>query len=286
MLQDKAMLMRYQEKSYNPYKRDREMSATTAAAYNADADYISVTKRLVPKSDYAAIQSQMSKMRKMRDFYTRPWDTGIRVMPTANFFDFSDEFSKANSELESLVAEFDQKWPVIRANVISALGDSYREGDIPESVVGRIGINVTYSPIPRAGDFRAPENLDPEDVAKIEAQMLADFQERFKSTDLWQRVHSAVEHISERLHSYETDPITGKANTRLYESVIGNLRDLVSVLPKLNISGDADLDNMHKRLEQELCYYDISVLKDNDIIRQDVASKADQILAEVSAFMA
>ena len=39
------------------------------------------------------------------------------------------------------------------------------------------------------------------------------------------------------------------------DSLINNLCDLCDLLPKLNITGDKNLDNMRKEIEQQLCRY-------------------------------
>jgi hypothetical protein len=288
MLQDKAMLFGIKLRTYNPHKRDREMSNIVAQAYQADKDYISTTKRLVPKSAYDAIQKIDTKIRAHVYDNTRPWlDDGIRVLPMSIYFEFCDELSNLLGQREQLVNEFCEQWPTTRQEVINALGGSYRDGDIPDNITDRFGVDKVFMPIPRAGDFRA-EGLDPEDIAKIESETLQRIEEQFNSKDLWERIRRTLTTqsgpVGQRLRDYGTDD-EGKVVNKFHDTLINNIKDLVKVLPKLNITNDPDVDEIAQQLKAEVCAYDPEVLRVDDQLRMSVADKADEILKRVSAFM-
>ena len=285
MLQDKAMLIRPSLSKFTPYKYDHNMSRDTARLYGADNDFVRTTKRLVSKSVFAGIEKMDSEIRQFVYHHTRPWfDEGWRILATALYFDVVDGIGTRFDKRQSLVDEFVSQWPSIKEQAKSALNGAYNEDDFPDNIASRFKADVTFMPIPRAGDFRA-EGIDPQDIAKIEEDTLARIQEQFKSNDLWKRVFDSVQRISDRLHNYGTDS-EGRVVNKFHDTLIGNLRDLTSILPKLNITNDESLSDMHKRLEQELCVFDAQDLRESEVIREDVAAKADRILADVAAFMA
>jgi hypothetical protein len=285
MIQDKAMLIRPTLSKFTPYKYDRNMSNQTAAIYGASTDYVRTSKRLVSKSVFSGIEKIDTEIRQFIYHNTRPWfDEGWRILATAMYFDVTDGLAERFAKREALVADFVAQWPEIKAEAQRALNDAYREEDFPEDVASRFHADVIFMPIPRTGDFRA-EGLDPEDISKIEADTLARIQEQFNSNDLWRRVYDTVQHISERLHSYGTDA-SGKVINRFHDTLITNLRDLTAILPKLNITNDPDLADMHQVLEREICVWDAQTLRDHEIARVDVAAKADEILKQCAAYMA
>ena len=103
--------------------------------------------------------------------------------------------------------------------------------------------------------------------------------------DLWERVHSAVSRMSRNLNSYGTDPATGRIVHPFRDSMVENLRALVEVLPKLNVSGDPHLDDMRQRLVQALCPHDAQELRDDAGLRRSVASEADAILDAMADYV-
>lgn len=284
MLQDKALLVKPSLSRFTPYKFDRNMSNTTAQAYGAESGSIRTTKRLVNCAEYKDIEKKDTEIRQFVYHNTRPWlDDGWRILATEMYFDVTEKLSKLFCERESFVALFVEKWPEIKAEAASSLGEAYNGDDFPDNVASRFSASLDFMPIPRMGDFRL-ENVSADDVARIEADTLRKIDDQFKPTDLWKRVYDAVERISDRLHAYGTDG-NGKVVNKFHDTLIGNLRDLCDVLPKLNVSDDEALNAMHRRLEQELCFYDPSELRENEIARVDVASAADRILEEVKGWI-
>lgn len=284
MLQDKAFLIKPSLSRFTPYKFDRNMSAATAQVYGAESGSIRTTKRLVSCQEYKDIEKKDSEIRQFVYHHTRPWlDDGWRILATSMYFEVTEKLSKLFCDRETFVRAFVERWPEIKAEAAISLGEAYNSADFPDSVESKFSASLDFMPIPRIGDFRL-ENVSADDIARIEADTMVKIEEQFKPTDLWKRVYDSVERISERLHAYGSDE-TGKVVNKFHDTLIGNLRDLCDILPKLNISGDEALNAMHKRLEQELCFYDPAELRENEIARIDVASAADKILEEVKGWI-
>jgi hypothetical protein len=70
------------------------------------------------------------------------------------------------------------------------------------------------------------------------------------------------------------------------DSLVGNVRELVDLLPALNITGDPVLTDITKRMRESLTVYDGDTLRASAAARIETAKAADDILATVSAFMA
>ena len=93
--------------------------------------------------------------------------------------------------------------------------------------------------------------------------------------DLWRRIYEVIKHASEKLHDSEAI---------FRNSLIGNIIELVNLLPKLNLNNDAELDQMRKELEVSICQIDPQTLRENTKERKVTAKLADDLLQKVENF--
>src|SRR6266567_3487706 len=73
--------------------------------------------------------------------------------------------------------------------------------------------------------------------------------------------------------------------SRFHGSLVTNIADLVDILPKLNVSGDADLNRFTEQIKQRLCNYSAQELKKNDVLRTVTATDASKIVAEMDELL-
>jgi hypothetical protein len=69
--------------------------------------------------------------------------------------------------------------------------------------------------------------------------------------------------------------------SRFHGSLVTNVLDLVEILPRLNVRGDADLNRFAEHIKQRLCNYSAQDLKKNDLLRVTTAADAANIVAEM-----
>jgi hypothetical protein len=70
------------------------------------------------------------------------------------------------------------------------------------------------------------------------------------SRELWQRLYEAVSHMAERLQVYKVTEEGVEHPFR--DSVVTNLVKLVDVLPKLNVTGDPELERLAAQVRASL----------------------------------
>jgi hypothetical protein len=83
---------------------------------------------------------------------------------------------------------------------------------------------------------------------------------------------------------YEVDR-EGKIKGTFRDSLVGNIRTLADLLPKLNITQSNALDEMSQRLADELCSFDAPALREDPVIRTTIAENAEKILADIADIM-
>ena len=72
---------------------------------------------------------------------------------------------------------------------------------------------------------------------------------------------------------------------RLHHSVVDNIRNLVDLLPQLNITGDPHLASLAAEVKAQLCGHSSQELKANPSLRQQTAEQAAAIVEQMSAFL-
>jgi hypothetical protein len=103
--------------------------------------------------------------------------------------------------------------------------------------------------------------------------------------DCYSRIAEHVGKMAERLKAYRPAVGENKAEGVFRDSLVENVRDLVGLLPALNITSDPALAQIASRMAV-LCQEDASALRDLPSVRESVARDADAILADVTAFLA
>jgi hypothetical protein len=134
--------------------------------------------------------------------------------------------------------------------------------------------------LPEAGDFRL--DTANEDMAMLREEMAAsyeaDFQDRLAKAvrEPWDRLHAELTALSTKLHDVDGED----TKKRYHDSLLTNPQQLCSLLTKLNITGDPQLEAARRELERALVGVDIDAIKEYGHVRSDVKSKVDAIIGK------
>jgi len=99
--------------------------------------------------------------------------------------------------------------------------------------------------------------------------------------DCWERIYSSVNSLAGKMQEKRTDKKGDDIAPIFRNSIIQNINDLVEILPDLNIVNDPDLENMRRRLQDELSGIDPAELRESSESRQEVSQKAQNILNDL-----
>ena len=287
-LTERAMLVCLHISQWTARKHDKAASAEVADTYGANVNVGRYTKSLIDKDALRDICRIARDARGHHDANTLPWtDTGFRILPGANYFDYTEAQRGFRTKFETAVKAFAGDYADHRDQARNALKGLFSITDYPspDEIAAKFRMETSFLPLPDAADFRVTLG------AAEEARIRADIEARVKGAadaamrDLWKRVHDTVARMSDRLNAYGVDADTGKVINPFRDSLVGNLRDLAELLPKLNIAGDPQLEDMRERLVASLCPHDPQALRDSPTLRQSVAREADQILADMAGYV-
>ena len=159
------------------------------------------------------------------------------------------------------------------------LNGMFNEMDYPtvEDMRTKFAIELETLPLPSAEDFRV--TLANGEVARIQREIETRLQREFlkSNQDLWNRLRLAVDNMALRL---------GNPEGRFHDSLIGNLQAIVELVPKLNVTGDENLEKISATCADTLTGYDPRALRDDPGLRAKVAAQAKEISSIMDAYMA
>jgi hypothetical protein len=290
MLATRAMLASVRISVWTARKVDKKVTAETNAANYAAADAGRYNKALLAKDALASVTAAASAARLAHYSVTLPWmDDGARILPAAAFDKYTADLRAIRFQFETAVAEFVSNYANYVADARRRLGDMYNPDEYPEPahIEAKFKFETRILPMPDATDFRV--DLGDSVAAQIRADIARDTHLALETAqrDVWNRIAGVVGHMVEKLAEYKPATRKGDKVTGIFrDSLVENVRELVAILPALNLTADPYLSEITARLARELCAHDADTLRDSDGIRAETAERAAAILADVSDFLA
>lgn len=278
-IQTSSMLVELNISCWTARKLDRRVSeevdankATKARAGNYNKNLLAGTNLLDSIVKYAA------NARAWHNNQTLPWsDKGTRLLPVVNFITYKQQLNQLESNYNRLVTSFLDAYPNLVSAAAFNLGSLFNREDYPEvdRVASKFGFSYFFTPVPDAGDFRIDINNSIQN--ELEQQFNSQFERRVEGAmrDVWDRLHDVLLHMKDRL----TDEEDGKRKN-FHKTMLENANQLIEILPALNITKDAKLEDARKDLIKALQGLETDDLKDNPTTRLDVRTQVDEILSK------
>jgi len=283
-ISSKALLVHLRIGAWTATRTDAGAAKEIALARNAASSAVGrYTKLLVPKVALAEVMARANAARTFHRQYTLPWsDNGDRILPIDAYMEYMSEQSINHGLFNTAVNKLIAAMPMYIREAKSWLGDLWNPDDYPsaDELAERYNFSVKVLPLADqvdSADLRA--RLTGDEVDAIEACVRDSMQERFDEAtgELWSRLYKAVSAMHERLDT---------ADAIFRDSLIGNLRDLVGLLPKLNFTNDPDLENKRQEIEAELCQIDAVDIRGDDAVRKEMADKAKELMDSMAGYAA
>ncbi len=277
-LSEKAMLVKLSISKWSARKYDRKVSREVADKYGTDQDRGRYKKVLVAHEHLQAIQKAESAARTFNYENTLPWkDDGARILPSANYLEYTGEIRGLKSEFEGQVKDFIQAYPALVDQARLELSGLYDPADYPDpATIGRkFAFEVEVDPLPIAADFRV--DLQAGEVDRIKAEIAGRLKkaEAEAMRDCFNRVYEVVKHMAGKLADKEAI---------FRDSLITNIQDLVDLLPRLNLTDDPRLEELRREVEANLLGYEPDTLRKNPFARQETAQAASDILTAMAGY--
>jgi hypothetical protein len=286
----KAMLVSLTIKAWSGAKIDKRVGQDVAAREGADSDAGHYSKKLVAKDALADIKAISGEARTRHYEYTLPWSQdGARILPSAMHAKYAADMRQLQDRFELAVKAFmaDYEGQILLAQ--RRLGSMFVEADYPDlrDIDGKFAWDINVMPIPSGNDFRVSLSQDMTNAIRqdIEAKTGKAVQDATRS--LFERVSKTISHMAESLEEYGEVIENGKVKkiNPFRDSVVGNIQELVDLLPVLNITGDSALTNITENIKKSLLNASAKDLREDPALRREVAKDARKVLEDMEGYI-
>jgi hypothetical protein len=290
MLAQRAMLATLNIRQWSARKIDKRITDEINTANGADSDAGRYNKVLVAKEALGAIVSAATAARALHSARTLPWlDDGARILPSPAYAAYSEAMRQIRVRFESAVDDFLTGYDAFVDDARIRLGRMFNESDYPsrDDIRGKFGFGVRVLPMPDAADFRAEISDFQAATIRAEIEESTRLALQVATADAWQRINETVAHMVNKLNAYR--PSSGKGDKPegiFRDSLVENVRDLVTLLPGFNLTNDPFMAQTIARIESDLCAREPEDLREDPIARQHVADAAQEILDSVAGYLA
>jgi hypothetical protein len=280
MITERAMLAAVHISIWTATKHDRKVSRDVADRNGARERAGRYNKQLLMGAGkLEELRTIAGQIRQHFYTITLPWsDEGFRLLPSHFFFDLSAKMREFEAQFLSGIDEFLAVYPDYIREASAELGGLFREEDYPsaEKLREKFSVKLEILPVPCGDDFRV--QMSAEEQARVAREIDANVRQSLSkgTEDLWKRLREVVKHMVERLNEPES---------RFHATLVTNIFDLVSLLPRLNVNQDPDLQRFAAQIRDRLCNYTAQDLKKHDLLRVTTAAEAAGIVAEIDSVL-
>lgn len=264
---------------YTGRKQDKSTQAEVVANKGANSKKAaSVYKSLFAEcKELDDLTKFQARVRAEHYRLTLPWnDQGARLLPTKALMDYQTAMNRYRAEFDRLTGAFLDKYDTLVAAAAFQLGTLFDRSEYPSRgrVEQRFKFEVTFTPLPVAGDFR----LDIE--SEVQRDLIAQYEAKMNdkllqaNQDSWTRLYEALKRLSDRLVVEED----GKKR-RFHDTMVTGALELCDLLTQMNITNDTELESARRQLEAVLSGVTPDELRKEDGTRILTKQKVDQILS-------
>lgn len=281
-----AFLVRLSISQWSARKLDK--GATRDAAQRANAGEkagVKVYKSVIAADALDAIESIANAARTEHRKRTVPWAyDGPGAITAEGYPSYKATMATLEREFWAAVARFNAVYDQEREAARGFLGNLFNPADYPTSasLKERFAFSVTAEPMPQADDFRV-QGLAPELVQEIKKDIVDNNANALQNANksAWERVIEHIEKLKMRLEGYKPAVNGAKVEGKFHDSLIDNIKELVTLLPSINVANDPDLTRVAQKLTA-LTAYTAQDLRDSDALRADVVKQAGLVLAQIN----
>ena len=228
----------------------------------------------------------MSACRSTHYEQSLPWDDkGARLLTVANYERYTELMNGLRERMVRERARFIEDYDNNVDQARLDLARLFRIEDYPskEALQGKFSVRYRIAPVPDADHFMA--QLAAHDTDRVKRDIESQVEEKLHDAvgDLYRRLGEAVERVSERLQTGDDGkPLVFR------DSMIENIRELVDVVPRLNIFGDDRLAMLCQEVKDRIASAEPDTLRPSSSfdpnVRCQVKRDADALAQQFAGY--
>jgi hypothetical protein len=271
-----AMLVELSIGTWTGRKLDKRASQDVTASNNADKGVANVHKKLLGDcAELDAVQKFTANARNVHYACTMPWsDTGLRLLPTTQYFKYHQEMTALQGEYQRLVQAFLDAYSWEIQNAQLKLVGLFNSDDYPtaDSLTSKFRFKMNYMPLPDVGDWRVSIGGETESALRSQYEGYYAQQLQTAMGDVWRRAHEALSKMSERLDY--ADDTTRKV---FRDSLVSNVHDMIELLGACNVTNDPVMARAQRDLDEAMRGITPDALREDPYLRAETRRKVNEV---------
>ena len=271
-----AMLVELSIGTWTGRKLDKRASQDVTSQNNADKGVANVHKKLLGDcAELDAVQKFTANSRNVHYAMTMPWsDTGLRLLPTTQYFKYTQEMSALQNEYQRLVQAFLDAYSWEIQNSQLKLGALFNSDEYPtaDSLTSKFRFKMNYMPLPDVGDWRVSIGGETEQALRSQYEGYYAKQLQAAMGDVWKRAHEALTKMSDRLDY--ADDMTKKV---FRDSLVTNVHDMIELLGACNVTNDPVMSAAQRDLDEAMRGITPDALREDPYLRAETRRKVNEV---------
>lgn len=277
-INEKAVLVKLSITMPGVSRKDRDLTNDVLRERRMEPKSARVLKELYPDHALDPINKHCTMARDWHESHSLPWlDKGVRILPSSHYVDYTDKMRGFRHAFEDHADMFVARRSEWVKWAMQAHNGAFREQDYPEADIlrSKFSFHTDLRPVPSGNDFRV--QFSKEEMEAIQERMDVQVGEAVEAAqkDLWRRLGEPVRNLAVRMR---------QEKYKVHDSIIGNIRDIVALIPVLNLTGDYHLERIREDIETTLAVIDPEHLRKDKSARPLVAEAAEAILNRMSGY--
>jgi hypothetical protein len=319
-LSDTSVLMRFSAGLPGMGRKDKAVTAEVTADKAIEEGTGEWRKKLWPKDALKAVKTKQGEARAYHDKVTLPFgsrgdddasDTGeqkpdaiagIGLLPAVLIKEYGDNMRRYVGEMEKLVEDVITRGPELIAWAFKAHNGTFEPENYPGCSLDSNGQPVLDMAVWSA-KMRRKFYLRTEPLPVPNASHFADTVTQLLGVDAYSvnvRVRDAGDEARKEVMRRLLEPVAAmakklaeqpkagkdgkvKEDIVFRDTLVGNIREICELAPKLNVTGDPEIDKAVAEVEA-LTRYTPNALRDDKSLRSEAQRKAEETLARLSGY--
>ncbi len=288
---DKAILMRISAGLPGKNRKDRTLSESVKSEHNLGRNAGSWIKKKYPDWALEPLEKLVTEARAYHAAVTLPFDMGIGILPTALVFDYGNKMREFKGRFDNLVqSHFAARYAEMVDWAKAEHNGTFDASDYPEvvEVLPAFYFRTEPTPLPESGHFSSTvTSLLGLDAASVDSRVGGALLEGQR--EVMRRLIEPVQAMVAKLNEVPQPKSgavwkEGEEKPPIFrDSLIGNIRQICEIAPKLNIGGDPVIDAFVKEVASLGNFSPVDLRKDKKL-RATAAMEAEAIAKRMEAY--
>lgn len=278
-------------------RKDSDLTSEVKTEHSMGEESGSWIKQKYPQWALKPFEKVCNEARAYHDAVTLPFNKGVGILPAPLIMEYGDKLREFKFRFEALIeSHFKAKYGEMVAWAKKSHNGTFTEEDYAINGFEADGTPIIDPealktlcesfyfgsqplPVPDAGHFEGTiKSLLGVDAESVDIRIKDAMKEAHQ--ELMARLIKPIRAMVNKLN----EPVLeGKKSPVFRDTLVGNLKEIAELAPKLNISGDPAIDSFVKEIKA-LTVATPDDLRESEAMRKDAATKAADILSRLQGY--